>query len=180
MTHLEDVDGPDNGKNLDASADSSKEERAEANTALRYFCESLLRAGRERFAVETGIVSRIVGGGYTIVAVEAKTKVFCAGETFALQETYCREVVRTGQSVMLTAVEDVPGLQRHPLYMPMMLEAYLAAPIFCDGEVWGTVNYTSMRVRSEPFSSDDVEFVEQQGLAIGRELKRLNIGRQDA
>ncbi|MBQ0753287.1 MAG: GAF domain-containing protein [Gammaproteobacteria bacterium] len=142
---------------------------------LRHWCEGLLQEGRDRLATDIGIVSCVVGSGYTIVAVKAKNKVFCAGDTFALQETYCREVVRTGQSVALTDVEDVPGLQRHPLYMPMMLEAYVAAPIFHQGKVWGTVNYTSMRVRTENFSDEEVAYVERQGQAISEALKSVDL-----
>lgn len=140
---------------------------------LRYFCESLLALGRQRLNIETGVVSRIEGSGYTVIAVQAKTKVFRAGDTFALQETYCREVVRTGHSVALTHVEDVPGLKHHPLYMPMMLEAYVAAPVFLAGDVWGTVNYTSMRVRNAPFSDAEIAFVEDQAAQVSEALKTL-------
>jgi len=141
---------------------------------LRNWCDGLLRAGRLRLATDVGIVSRVFGNGYTIIAVQSKNNVFCAGDTFSLQETYCREVVITGQTVALTEVEDTPGLQRHPLYMPMMLEAYVAAPIFYQGFVWGTVNYTSMRVRAEHFSDDDIAFVESQGQAISEALEHAD------
>lgn len=142
---------------------------------LRHWCEGFLKDGRKRLAGDIGIVSRVQGDGYTIVAVQAKNNVFCAGDTFWLQETYCREVVRTGNSVALTEVGGEQGLQCHPLYMPMMLEAYLAAPIFFQGEVWGTVNYTWIRVRSESFSDEDIAFVEKQGRAISDALKGMHL-----
>lgn len=137
---------------------------------FRHFCEALLDQGRDALAAETGIVSRIHDDLYTVVAVRARTNVFRHGDTFPLQETYCRDVFSRGELIALTEVDGTPGLQKHPLYMPMALEAYIAAPIMIDGSVWGTVNYTSMKIREQPFSDEDARLVSAQADRIASQL----------
>lgn len=138
---------------------------------FRHFCEALLNQGRVQLSMETGIVSYIEGAVYKVVAVQARLTVFRAGDLFRLSDTYCREVLRSRRSVALSEVDGVPGLQRHPLYMPMALEAYIAAPIVIGDSIWGTVNYTSMQVRQRPFSDDHIALVEEQAREIAAVLK---------
>ena len=138
---------------------------------FRHFCEALLAQGRAVLDMETGIVSYIEDAVYKVVAVQARLAVFRAGDLFRLSDTYCRDVVRSGRSVALSQVDGVPGLQRHPLYMPMALEAYIAAPIIIGDSIWGTVNYTSMLVHKRPFSDDDIALVERQAADVAAVLK---------
>lgn len=126
----------------------------------RKICESVLAIGVEHFAMSTGIVSHIVDNEYKIIAVLSPGNVFVAGDIFQLNDTYCREVVDKGRTIALTQLNGVPGLRKHPLYAGLPLESYIAAPIIVDNKIWGTLNFSSMKIRSQPFSLNDVETIE--------------------
>lgn len=123
-------------------------------------CKEMLNLGREALGLELGIVSHIHDGRYTVVAVESDSDVFQAGETFQLKDTFCREVIASGSSLSMTSYKGNVGLQGHPLYDALHLEAYIGAPIMLDDNIWGTVNFTSLKVRQEPFGDSEIEFVQ--------------------
>lgn len=127
---------------------------------LNNICKEVLSDGTQALILDTGVVSHIHNDHYEIVAVKSATNAFVAGEVFELNGTYCREVYRTGKTLALTEIEGVPGLRNHPLYLDLSLEAYISAPIFHNDKVWGTVNFTSMKIRSQAFSHMDITLVE--------------------
>jgi len=127
---------------------------------LKALSGKLLSEGRQCLGLSLGIVSRIIDEDYEIVAVCSDTGVFVAGETFALKDTYCREVVTKKQTIALTEMEGSRGLQKHPLYGNLPLEAYISSPILVDDTVWGTINFSSMKLREKSFSSEEVALVE--------------------
>ena len=124
-------------------------------------CNELVTTGREHLGMSMGIVSHIEDDDYEVIAVSSTTGVFVAGENFPLQETYCRDVYKDAKTLAITEVEGRPGLQSHPLYPTLGLEAYLGTPIMVDNKVWGTVNFTSFAVRIGPFSKDDISYAER-------------------
>ncbi|PLO01364.1 sensor domain-containing diguanylate cyclase, partial [Klebsiella pneumoniae] len=52
-----------------------------------------------------------------------------------------------------------PLLKKHPVYLSMSLESYIAAPIFVRNNIWGTINFSSKNVKLENFNSEDHEFI---------------------
>lgn len=113
-----------------------------------------------------GIVSHIENNRYEIVAVYSNTGVFVPGESFPLGDTYCRDVVSSEKTIALTEIDGVPGMQLHPLYHVLALESYISTPIFVNACVWGTLNFSSMRVRPNQFSTEEIEFVEKSAANI--------------
>jgi len=133
---------------------------------LKILCNEIVIEGCERLGLSMGIVSHIDKDSYEIVAVYSKTGVFVPGEIFPLSDTYCRDVYSTAKTIALTEIEGVPGLQLHPLYHVLALEAYISTPIFKDGLVWGTLNFSCMRVRRNKFSDEDINYVEACAVKI--------------
>ncbi|MCP6744366.1 sensor domain-containing diguanylate cyclase, partial [Klebsiella pneumoniae] len=41
----------------------------------------------------------------------------------------------------------------------MSLESYIAAPIFVRNNIWGTINFSSRKIKFENFTSEDHEFI---------------------
>jgi len=132
--------------------------------------DRVLSLGLERLSMAMGIVSHIDNDSYQVMAVQSDSKVFVAGETFPLENTYCRQVVEECQTVALTELGDLPGLCKHPLYIGMPLEAYISTPIYKNGDIWGTLNFSSMKIRDSAFSEDEIEFVEESARAISEAL----------
>lgn len=135
---------------------------------LKKQCESLLKEGCKKLGMSMGVVSHIKDNRYEIIAVHSDTGVFVAGESFPLGDTFCREVVSSAKTVAITEIDGVPGMQLHPLYHVLALEAYISTPVFDDGKVWGTLNFSSMKVRPDKFTDDEINYVESLAFEISR------------
>lgn len=120
-----------------------------------------------------GIVSHIENNEYEIVAVKSIGNVYVPGESFPLNQTYCRDVYSTGKTMALTELDGKPGLQCHPLYKNLPIEAYISTPILKHGVIWGTLNFSSMILKSRPFSDSDIEFIESAAKRISSALSEL-------
>ena len=131
---------------------------------------SLLSEGRNRFSMPMGVVSRIENNEYKIIAISSKTGVFIPGESFKLMNTYCRDVYESGKTIALTKMKGCKGLNKHPLYESLPLEAYISSPIIVKDKVWGTINFSSMTLRTNTFSEEDIQFNEDAASQISREI----------
>lgn len=129
-------------------------------------CDSILEEGCKKLGLSMGVVSNVKENRYEISAVYSDTGVFVAGESFPLGDTFCRDVVSAAKTVAITEIEGVPGMQLHPLYHVLALEAYISTPIFVNGSVWGTLNFSSMRVRPAKFNDEEIKYVESLAAAI--------------
>lgn len=126
-----------------------------------------LVAGVEVFRLETGIVSEINGDTYTVRDVISPLDSIAKGQQFALQDTYCREVVDSGQVLGFPEVGALDYMNCHPVYQSLKLEAYLSAPIFVGDELFGTLNFTSMTARASAFSVHERNLMVLMANAIG-------------
>jgi GAF domain-containing protein len=138
--------------------------------ALQILYDVILTEGNNRFSTTMGIVSHIKNDEYKIVAVKSIGDVFVPGESFPLSQTYCRDVYSTGKTIALTELDGKPGLVCHPLYKNLPLEAYISTPILKHGEIWGTLNFSSMVLKPSPFSDSDIELIESYAKRIALAL----------
>ena len=138
---------------------------------LKKLCNEIILEGLEMLSMAMGIVSHIENDGYEIVSVTSSTNAFVAGETFNLRDTYCREVVSTGKTLAMTDIDGIAGLCAHPLYIGLPLEAYISSPIFFNRTVWGTLNFSSMIIKSKPFSDKEIIFTELSAARISTLLE---------
>ncbi|GAA5314823.1 MAG: hypothetical protein AseanaTS_00270 [Candidatus Pelagadaptatus aseana] len=138
---------------------------------LTSFYSDILQQGLARFDLALGIVSRIENTNYQVVMVLPDNGAFTAGDIFPLQDTYCREVATNKTTVALTQLNGVPGLCKHPLYSGLPLESYISTPILLDGNVWGTLNFSSMKIRDHDFSQDDIEQIKHWAGLLAEKIK---------
>jgi GAF domain-containing protein len=137
------------------------------------FCHGLLNEGAARLDMPIGIVSRVYNDLYQVVAINSASGPLVEGACFPIQATYCRDVIKSGKTLAITEIDGMPGMRRHPLYVKMPLEAYISAPIFHDGEPWGTVNFTSINIRA-PFSPEEIRLVEGYAAKIAEKLGEMD------
>lgn len=140
---------------------------------LQRLYDEILTEGNNIFSTTMGIVSHIVNDEYEIVAVKSISNVFVSGESFPLNQTYCRDVCSNGKTIAITELEGKPGMQCHPLYNNLPIEAYISTPILKRGIIWGTLNFSSMILRSQPFSDSDIEFLESSAERISLALSDM-------
>lgn len=146
------------------------------STQVKHLCQAILSEGRHNYDAMLGIVSRIRDGNYEILAVDSLTGIPAVGDVYPLGAVYCREVYQTQKTVAITEVKGVPGMCLHPLYDSIPCEFYISSPILVDGRVWGTLNYTSLDVRTQPFSADDIAYNEARASRIASAIKQAGLG----
>jgi GAF domain-containing protein len=111
---------------------------------LQNLYDEILTEGNTIFSTTMGIVSHIENNEYEIIAVKSIADVFVSGESFPLNQTYCRDVISTGKTIAITELDGKPGLQCHPLYKDLPIESYISTPILKRSIIWGTLNFSSM------------------------------------
>ncbi|WP_043798199.1 GAF domain-containing protein [Azospira oryzae] len=131
----------------------------------------ILHAGRERFGAMMGIVSHVHEEAYDVVAASSVTGIPIVGDTYKLDAVYCREVIQKKHTVAIAEIDGVQGMCLHPLYDEIPFEFYISAPIVVSGEIWGTLNFTSLAKRDAPFTPDDIRFIEAQAQRLGEQLE---------
>lgn len=128
--------------------------------------------------LSTGIVSKIEHSSYQVVQVTSPLDGLAQGAVFALKETYCAAIIESGKSIAYHDVACINELSDHPVYVGAGLRAYIGAPIMVDGTTYGTLNFSDVIPRTQPFSDDEVFIVESMAALIGRFIERQDRRRQ--
>lgn len=133
---------------------------------IKSLCNQILKAGKNRYSLQVGIVSRIENAKYGVFAVDSETGIPTKGDVYELDAVYCRDVYNQKRTMAITEIDNVPGMKLHPLYDGFPIEVYISSPITVDNKVWGTLNFSSLEVRDTPFSDEDIQFNENQAERI--------------
>lgn len=132
----------------------------------------LLRLGLERFELDIGIVSLIVGDTYEVVAAVAPGGVALGpGDTFELGNTYCSVTVESSGPVGFECAAE-SEFATHPAYGIFKLEAYIGLSIHVDGALYGTLNFSSAAVRERTFEPADLDALRLMGSWLSTEIGR--------
>jgi GAF domain-containing protein len=137
-------------------------------------CHELINRGVNDLDMPVGIVSHIYNDLYEIVTINSEMDEFIQGAVFPLSNTYCRDVYRTDKTIAITEIDHVLGMQLHPLYVSLPVEAYISAPINYNGSVWGTVNFTSAKIRPA-FTKAEIKLVEQYAETVSQYLAKIDL-----
>ncbi|WP_334049778.1 GAF domain-containing hybrid sensor histidine kinase/response regulator [Alteromonas gracilis] len=135
---------------------------------------NLLAVGTKILGLETGIVSNIRGDQYSILSVVTPGDSIPVNSFFALPDTYCADVVNAQSHIAYHDIDCEPGAS-HPCFAKYTLKSYLAAPVNVSGEFFGTVNFSTLTSRQEPFTSIEVDYLLLLATWIGNELERQQV-----
>ncbi len=135
---------------------------------------SLLELGGRDFAMDIGIVSRIEGERYEVAHVLDPSGAVAQGDVFGLGRTYCRDTLRLGEPLMIEHA-GASEWASHPCRLDFKLEAYIGVPLTVAGRVYGTLNFSSARPSSRPFTVTDREFIQLMAQWLGAELERRQV-----
>ena len=134
---------------------------------------ALLQMGLERFNLDIAILSKIQGNDYVVQycvtpeAVELK-----AGDRFTLDTTYCGITCEAQAPVALEYIGEHDMYARHPAYKAFGLESYIGMPIRLNGELYGTLNFSSPAPYPRHFQEIDIDAVQLMASWIEVELIR--------
>ncbi len=133
--------------------------------------KKMLKAGVELYNLEYAIQSKIVGNEYIVEAALSPQDELAIGSVFELEQTYCAAVVQKQETVTYKEVRLEESLQGHPVYINMQLESYISTPIWLDGQLYGTLNFSSKNVKKTGFTEDEVMFIEIMADLISKKIK---------
>lgn len=134
--------------------------------------QALLEMGCQRFRLPIGLLSRIENEQFSVVAVRSPENTIARGDTFALADTYCSEVVRANTTL---GVEHVAAstLHAHPCYAAFYLEAYLGTPVMVQGQLYGTLCFSSPTPSPVEFATTDKDVLRLMAQWLGSEIERI-------
>ncbi len=133
--------------------------------------QALLAMGAQRFGLAIGMLAHIAGDRYQVVEAHTPDGSIQPGAVFDLGQTYCRDVLRTGEPIGFEHAA-VAHWASHPCYAAFRLEAYLGTPVIVSGQIYGTLNFSSPAPHPQPFKPADKEFLRLMAQWIGGEIER--------
>ena len=132
------------------STDTQKSVAAKLQEALALATQTL--------NMKIGIISRIANDTYTVKHLYAVEGEIQKGQVFPLGATFCSITLSTDDVVSLNYVQ-YSSYAQHPCYINTQLEAYIGKTIRVNGQIYGTLNFSSHQPRVNPFQKEDEEFV---------------------
>jgi len=139
--------------------------------------QALLVMGCQHFGLPTGVLSHISGERYQAIAVHSDEDSIKSGQLLALRETYCYNTVHEGKPVHFEHAGKSDWRQ-HAAYKTLKIEAYLGSPVVVGGQIYGTLNFSSLTPYPRRFQSADKEFLRLMAQWIGGEIEREDNTRQ--
>jgi PAS domain S-box-containing protein len=123
--------------------------------------ESLLALGRDELDTAFGSLSRIEGEEYTFEVVDAETDAVQPGDIVPVSATNCEVAAEDERTLVFGDIErDAPELTDRPGYTEWGISCYVGAPVFADGEVYGTFCFYDTEARADHFSEWEVTLVD--------------------
>ncbi|MDJ0714881.1 MAG: response regulator [Prochloraceae cyanobacterium] len=133
--------------------------------------EEFLVMGCRRFDLDIGILSRIEGDRYEVIAVHSAEQNIPKGAIFNLSQTYCCETLKAQGPIGFESASDSEWHQ-HPAYKQLKLEAYMGIAVIVNHTIYGTLNFSSANKRSRSFSSVDFQTIELMAQWLGNQIER--------
>ena len=131
-------------------------------------CADYLHTGCQILGCPTGIISRVEGDTYTLLAVKSDLDSLVPNTSFELADTYCAEVVRQERTITYTQVGSIAEMKGHPVYQNLCLESYIGTVIWVNGAIYGTLNFSSTQVRAHEFRPQEREILELMAQSMGK------------
>jgi signal transduction histidine kinase len=136
---------------------------------------ALLETGCRVLGTKYGTLSRVEGDQYVFEIVQAEDDAVEAGDTVPLSATVCERVVSTAGDVVIGDLEEeAPDQLERPGVQALGMTCYLGAPVFVDGEVYGTFCFYSDDPKERAFEDWEVTLVDlmSRWVGIGLEQRR--------
>jgi diguanylate cyclase (GGDEF)-like protein/PAS domain S-box-containing protein len=138
---------------------------------------ALLTMGCQRFKVETGVLGEVVPGGFELLQVVSPDERIRRGKTFERStdlgdwpEPVFARHQRLPDDESAHRARD---WHRFPFYSVADVEAYLSAPVFVNGELFGVLAFSSVTAPAAAFNEADKRFLQLMAQWLGAELERM-------
>lgn len=130
--------------------------------------QAILKLGCEHFQTDSALVSWVRDETYTILYSCSDLVDVARGTSFPLGDTYCSQMLADNAPLACHCARN-SRFATHPCYDLFLLETYIGVPLIVDGELFGTLNFTSPEER-HPFDPGDLEMIKMFAAWIGQQL----------
>jgi len=126
--------------------------------------------------MEIGIISSISkeSDTYSIRNFFPEDSGLSVGQTFDLGNTYCSITLESDDVIAINHMKE-SAYERHPCYNAFSLEAYIGIPIVIDGELYGTINFSSPNPKEGGFVPSDYTLIKLLSEWVAATIKRARI-----
>ncbi|MGF1485628.1 MAG: response regulator [Prochloraceae cyanobacterium] len=132
--------------------------------------EQLLIMGCHRFNLDTGILSRVRGKKYQIAAVHSCEQNINRGIVFDLERTYCYQTLKENQPIYFEKYRNSKS-QNHPGDRILKIESYIGTSVIVGERIYGTLNFSSSKKRSQKFKAIDLELIKLMAQWLGNQIE---------
>lgn len=132
----------------------------------------VLELGRQLFKMPLGIISQVSDQRYIIEHIVGTEDSPPPGSEYPLGDTYCCHTLKANVPISFEHVKN-SAIKNHPCYKLFSLEAYIGTPIFANGEIYGTLNFSSPSPHHEAFGTGDYNLIQLISQWVGGEITRL-------
>lgn len=135
--------------------------------------EQILTMGLERFNLDIGILSNIQNNHYVVKhCVVPEGVELSSGLEFDFESTYCHITCHANGPTALEHIGKNDQYASHPAYQAFGLESYIGIPIRLNGEIYGTLNFSSATPYERKFQAVDIDALQLMASWIEVELIR--------
>ncbi len=135
-----------------------------------------LQLASQHLHLEYGIISYIDQShlNYRIEVQVSPDNTLHDLQEFPLSSTFCSVIIERDSLFMLINAAD-SDYRDHPCFKAFRLACYLGAPIHVDGNLYGTINFSSHSERDHDFDPSDIEFIQLLARWVGGFLERMRV-----
>lgn len=142
--------------------------------------EAYLDAARTVFAMRTALIGSYSNGVYKVLKLASSVPVpLVEAMGRPLGEIFAEDVVRTHGTIACHHIATDAALRQHALYVEGKFEAYIAAPVRVNGEMFGMLSLLDPDPRPTAFSPEDREFLQLLADALGQAIERDRLRREE-
>lgn len=144
----------------------------ESNLTQNEYFDRYLTIGCQLYDLSLGIVSKINDNVYEIIATKSSIELKPnPGDTMNLDDTYCSMIIANNETFATHYAGKNKAMCKHPAYLQLELESYIGAPIWVNGRIFGTVNFSSPQSRKKPFTIHEIEMIELMASDISKRIE---------
>lgn len=135
---------------------------------LAAFAEACLAIGCRVLRLDTGIIGSVQNTTYHVLYVHTNRSGIRPGDVFPLAQTNSAEVLSTRATVHFGKSGKNSEQSPRSRGMNTGMEAYVSAPIWVHGVLFGTLDFGDTAARPGGFAAADVELVETMAELLGK------------
>jgi two-component sensor histidine kinase/CHASE1-domain containing sensor protein len=131
----------------------------------------LLAMGCQKLGLKNGILAKINNDSYEILQIHSEDYPLRSGEVLSITDAYVKKLSMMLEPAGFTDSRN-SEIINNELYNQLKFESYLSTPVFVNGRVYGTLDFSDISPRENNFSDTERTIVKLIAQWIGNELER--------